>query len=96
MLATSPDFHNVLRAVARLRWQRDSLGSRAGCSGSGNLICTWPEAEAWTSSPYAGVDADSSGDARYGDFSSNGSNDCEVDSQNWTAVGSSLRVRCVR
>lgn len=30
-----------------LVWQQDGSGTRAGCSGSGNLTCTWAEAQAY-------------------------------------------------
>jgi len=37
----------VQDTLTQLLWQQDGSGTRAGCSGDGNLTCTWPEAKAY-------------------------------------------------
>jgi hypothetical protein len=37
----------VRDTLTNLVWQRDGSGTRTGCSGSGNLTCTWSEASAY-------------------------------------------------
>jgi hypothetical protein len=51
----------------------------------------------WTSSRHVSPgDADPTGYARYGDFSSIDSNDCMRSTHNWSKVTDNLMVRCVR
>jgi len=38
-----------------LVWQQDGSGTRAGCSGSSNLTCTWAEAQAYCTEPESGL-----------------------------------------
>jgi hypothetical protein len=40
----------VQDTLTQLRWQQDGSGTRAGCSGTGNLTCTWVEAKAYCAS----------------------------------------------
>jgi len=40
----------VTDTITGLVWQRDGSGTRTGCSGSGNLTCTWAEAKAYCAS----------------------------------------------
>ena len=37
----------VQDTLTQLVWQQDGSGTRTGCSGSGNLTCTWAEAQAY-------------------------------------------------
>jgi hypothetical protein len=37
----------VQDTLTRLVWQQDGSGARAGCSGTGNLTCTWAAAKAY-------------------------------------------------
>ncbi len=37
----------VTDTITGLVWQRDGSGVRSGCSGTGNLTCTWAEAKAY-------------------------------------------------
>ena len=39
----------VQDTLTQIVWQRDGSGTRAGCSGSGQLTCTWAEAQAYCS-----------------------------------------------
>jgi len=39
----------VKDTLTSLVWQQDGSGTRAGCSGSGQLTCTWAEAQAYCS-----------------------------------------------
>jgi hypothetical protein len=51
----------------------------------------------WTSTPYTdSYPVDSSDKARFGNFRGGTSDSCESEMQNWTNVGDSLNVRCVR
>jgi hypothetical protein len=50
----------------------------------------------WTSSPYRGVYASSSGDAHFGDFTKIEPYFCDNGFQNWISVVGSIQVRCVR
>jgi hypothetical protein len=43
----SADGLAVTDTITGLVWQRDGSGARAGCSGEGNLRCTWNEAQAY-------------------------------------------------
>ena len=45
--AVSGDGLTVTDTITYLVWQRDGSGTRAGCSGSGNLTCAWNEAKAY-------------------------------------------------
>jgi hypothetical protein len=77
----------------------DSLVDPTAAAASGPTIDkAFPDtggAEYWTSSPYVGPYAAPSGDARYGDFSKAGANNCEGNG-NWASVVTKLMVRCVR
>jgi hypothetical protein len=46
----SADGLTVTDATTGLLWQRDGAGTRAGCSGTDNLTCTWAEAKAYCAS----------------------------------------------
>lgn len=46
----SSDGLTVTDTITGLTWQRDGAGARAGCSGAGNLRCTWNEAQAYCAS----------------------------------------------
>ena len=46
----SGDSLTVTDTITGLTWQRDGSGTRSGCSGTGNLTCTWAEAAAYCSS----------------------------------------------
>ena len=37
----------VQDTLTQLVWQQDGSATRAGCSGTGNLTCTWAEAQAY-------------------------------------------------
>jgi hypothetical protein len=43
----SEDQTMVTDTITGLLWQRDGSSTRDGCSGSGNLTCTWAEAQAY-------------------------------------------------
>jgi hypothetical protein len=43
----SADGLTVTDTITGLMWQRDSSGTRTGCTGSGNVTCTWAEATAY-------------------------------------------------
>jgi hypothetical protein len=45
--AVSADGLTVTDTITGLDWQRDGSGTRAGCSGSGTLTCTWAEAKTY-------------------------------------------------
>ena len=50
----------------------------------------------WTSSPYGGPSAESSGNAYYADFFSRTGSSCESTGMSWATVSTALNVRCVR
>jgi len=46
----SSDELTVTDMITGLVWQRDGSGTRAGCSGTSNLTCTWAEAKTYCAS----------------------------------------------
>ena len=48
--AVSADGLTVTDTITGLVWQRDGSGMRAGCNGSGGLICTWAQAKTYCAS----------------------------------------------
>ena len=49
-LVVSSDALTVTDTITGLVWQRDGSGARSGCSGNGNLTCSWAEADAYCTS----------------------------------------------